>query len=205
LRELSEVVNGFDYWFTVDLNESGRSGVTRTVHLRYPRAGLDQPFILDSAGAGSPPAGNVLSGSVTEDASTLLVRAYAIGATVDDQALISQYDEYNTAATGRGYPFLEATQSWTTVTQQSTLDGYAQELYRSRQSIDAPSDLTVLADAYPAVGDYGLGDRMTLRIDPTINFPDGYSSQIRVLGITFNPPAEGPEIVSLSIAPEPAP
>ena len=200
LRELSEVEDGFDYFITVDLPETGRSRVTRTVHLRYPRAGVDQPFVLDSAG--TFPSGDILDGSVIEDATTLIARAYAIGSTVNDQPLISQYDDWNTSPTGRGYPFFERTQSWSSVEEQPTLDAYARELYRASQSLDAPSNLTILADQYPVVGDYGLGDRVRMHIEPTINFPDGYDARVRILGWTFSPPAGGPETVQLSIAQE---
>lgn len=195
LKELSEVQGGFDY--LIDTTRTGQL-VTRTARFHYPRAGIDLPYVFESGSAGYP-QGNVTAITLSEDGTTLASKAHAIGSTSGDVALVGGFQDL--ALVTAGWPYLERTQTWSDVTVQATIDSYAHSLWQDSQSAEQPITLSVLADAFPTCGDYALGDRLAFRIEPSGNFPDGYTGTIRVIGWTHQP-GVGPETLTLSIMKE---
>lgn len=191
LKELGEVIDGFDtYVESVWTGGAAQSPtVTRTVRFAYPRAGSDQNQVLEDR--------NVLSFELAEDARDLASKAYAVG----DAGLVSQYESDTLITTGR-LPFLEKTASYTSVSQQATLDSYARSLWDDSQTSALPGSLVVLADAEPGIGDWSLGDIVTVLLEESINFPVGARIDVRVVGWTYKPPRSGPETLALAITQE---
>lgn len=198
LKELSEVDNGFDY--LISATRSGQT-ITRTARFYYPRAGQDLPYVFEM-GALDGPAGNVLALSLDEDGTRLLSNAHAVGAVTGDNTVIGYYQDLSLVTAG--WPFLEATRSWSNVTEQGTIDSYAHAYWDDSQTAEQPITIDVLADKFPAFGDYALGDRLAFVVEPSANFPDGYAGTIRVLGWTHNPTGTGPEKLTLSVSKEPS-
>ena len=111
--------------------------------------------------------------------------------------LIGNYSDM--ALVSLGYPYMDTSASYTTVGTQSGINDHAKALWVDSQRTQDPSGLRVLADAFPAVGDYSLGDRVTVALDESPNFPDGYIGTVRILGWTFAPPVAGAEMITLSV------
>lgn len=191
LKELGEVINGFDTWIESTWTGGAQQTptVTRTVRFGYPRAGSDQDQVIEDR--------NVLSFELAEDAKDLASRTYTIG----DSGLISQYEDDALITVGR-MPYLERSSSYTTVSQQATLDSYARALWDDSQTSALPGALTVLADAKPGIGDWSLGDVVTILLEESVNFPTGVRVDVRIVGWTYKPPRNGPETLALAITQE---
>lgn len=191
LKELGEVTNGFDT--TIESQWTGGAAqtptVTRYVRFGYPRAGSDQNMVLEDR--------NILSFDLAEDARDLASKTYAVG----DSGLISGYENDSLITVGR-LPYLEKTASYTSVTQQATLDTYAHALWDDAQTSALPGSLTILADAKPGIGDWSLGDIVTVLLEESINFPVGVRVDVRIVGQTYKPPRSGPETLALAISQE---
>jgi hypothetical protein len=205
LRELSEVDNGFDYVLTPTWSGGGSSAlIVRTAQLSYPQAGGDFGMIMEMAGTGFQTpgggGGNILDFRDEEDTTELASRTYAVGETTDDVTLTGVY--HDQALTDAGYPFMERSASYSTVKEQPTIDDYARALWIDAQSPASVVEIVALADVSPAIGEYSLGDIVTLILDPSINYPDGYQGQVRVLGWKFAPPSSGPATVTIKITRE---
>lgn len=197
LKELSEVIDGFDFYIAPTITGIGIETVSRAAHLAYPRAGSDQGLIIETAGHGyGPGGGNVLAFSFAEDGRELASGAYTIG-----QDMQSYYEDDALITVGR-YPYLEKSASYSTVTDKATLDKYAQSLWTESQRFALPGDVTILADSSPGFGSFALGDIVTVVLEESFNFPLGARMDVRVLGWSFNPPDSGPETMSLSIVQE---
>jgi hypothetical protein len=190
VKELGEVLNGFDYYIeTIWAGGTGQTAtVTRTLQLAYPRAGSEQDVILEDR--------NILGFGYDEDATTLASRTYAIG-----EAIVSAYEDDKLITVDR-LPFFERTISHGSVTETATLDDYAHALWDDSQMLGEPSDLTILANVHPGIGDWSLGDVVTVLIEESINFPHGLRVEVRILGWIVKPPASGPETLQLVIIQE---
>lgn len=201
LRELAEVDGGFDLVFHPAWRATGTAGIDRHCTLYYPRAGTDTGQVLEMAGAGfgqGQPVGggNILDFHQDENGSGLASRAYAVGETQGDTALIGIYQDITLI--DQGWPFLETSASYTTVKLQPTIDAYARALWQDSQRLEDPVPGSILADTAPVVGSYALGDVMTVHLDPSVNYPDGFDGKVRILGWTFKPPAAGVESITLT-------
>jgi hypothetical protein len=174
----------------------------RQLVLAYPRAGNDLDLILDASGIREV-AGNVLGVSVAEDATTLASQSWAIGGSPSGSDVpVHGIAQNDTLVTDYGYPYLQNSRSYTSVIEQPTIDGHAQSLLALSQSSEIPGSLTLVLEGATGMDSFGLGDRFTLAIGESINFPTGDELRVRVLGWTLKPPAEGPELLDLQIARE---
>lgn len=199
LKELSEVIDGFDYYVTSTWtgNAGEKAKITRQVNLLYPRAGSDQDIVFEVAASGfGLGGGSIVNFTLVEDGRELASRAYSVGQNVigsfEDDSLITLY----------AYPFLEKSQSNTTVTEQGTVDEYAKALWTESQRNALPGKLDILADAEPGYGSFQLGDVVTVLIEESVNFPIGARVDVRVLGWSLKAPASGPEVMSLTVSQE---
>jgi hypothetical protein len=194
LRELSQVDNGFDFWLHTFWDPSSSLLVlAREFTLAYPRVGVDQPFTFELGR-------NLASAELDEDAVTLASRAFAIGATTNDVVMYG----YRTSSTltDLGYPLMDRSGSWTSVTDQFTIDSYAQALLNDSQSSFLPVNAVVYADLDPQFGQYGLGDRVALVSPPTNVFPMGVSRLVRIVGWDLKPDVSTPSTISLVVVAE---
>jgi hypothetical protein len=199
LRELAEVDKGFDIIVTPAWRSVGTQGVTRSLRFAYPYAGTDLGVIFDMVGVGFTPGyspfptgGNILSFAMQEDGTSLASRTYAIG----EDAASGTYQDI--ALVTDGWPFYEAVASYSTVSEQGTLNDYAKALWTDSQRLELPIEGTVLADSEPGLDDFSLGDTATIHLDPSVNFPQGYDGKVRITGWTLKPPEAGPETIVLT-------
>jgi hypothetical protein len=191
VKELGEVINGFDWYIKPVWTGTSGTGasVARTANLLYPRAGSASGLFLEDR--------NILSFQLSEDATRLASRTYAIG----DSAAVRTYEDDALITTGR-MPFLEKTGSYTSVEDAATLDSYAHSMWDDAQLDMLPADMTILADSQPGIGDFSLGDVVTVVLEESINFPVGLRVDVRILSWAFKPATSGVETLSLGISQE---
>lgn len=202
LKELSEVIDGFDYYTdsSMTVNTQGIGYVTRQLHLAYPRAGNDSSLVFWAGADNSN--GNVVSAGIAEDGTQVASEAWALGGTyqsggVDYQVMAASSDY--SLINNFGYPYLQASGSYTSVTVQSTIQGHADALLASHQDIEIPSNLTVVLDQNLTLAMLGLGDRVSLNFAPSVNFPTGRVIPVRITGWTLKPPSAGPDVIDVHI------
>ena len=191
LKELGAVINGFDYYIQPEWVEAVGQPVKvqRTAYLKYPRAGGDYDIMLENA--------TLIDFQLTEDATSLASTCYAIG----EDGLISTYED-DALIMAERLPYLEKSGSFTSVSVQATLDGHARAMWDDAQDAMLPGDLNVLANRSPGIGDWSLGDIVTLVLDESVNFPFGLRVDVRVIGWHFQQVSSGPETLILNVAQE---
>jgi hypothetical protein len=197
LQELSEVLNGFDYYTEQEWDWStGRRYVDRSLILAYPQAGVDNGLVLDEKGS-------ILGFSYEEDGTLLGSEALALCGGAGDE------EESDGQVVGRdlsdnllrlGYPASQIARSWTSVTDSSTAVAHASALLKESQSDLLPPTILLQRDGVVKLGDYGLGDTMRAVVSPKPNLPLGYDGTVRVLGWTLTPPNGSVPTVALEVA-----
>lgn len=194
LRELSQVDGGFDYWLTTAWDPvSALLAVKRDFTLAYPRAGVDQLFTFE-LGA------NLAAAQLDEDAVNLASRAFALGQTTNDVLLYGQKQDLTLV--NDGFPLMDRSGSWTSVTDQATIDHYAQSLLADSQNISMPLNAKIFLDQDPVFGEYHLGDRVELTSPPSAVFPGGVRRLVRIVGWDIQPDVGTPTTVSLVVTAE---
>lgn len=197
LAELSDVQGGFDMTVSTRWRSVASTRyVQRTLSIGYPRAGYDWGFVFDQPGPGYP-GGAIVSLSYDEDAANLASQVWALGQGNGTDQLLG-YASRNDLQ-GRSFPVLERSVSYSTVSDQRTINGYAAALVNASQSAELPPVVVVRADADPVFPTYSLGDRVLVVLDPTPALPSGYRNAVRILGFTLQPPTAGPEFVALTV------
>ncbi len=155
LQELTQVDGGPDVSFEPRLTSDGLSvqWVMRTGTDTDPLLHqTGQDWIWDRGAA----KGGVTSLSVSIDATGMAQRAWAIGSGTEVDLLVGEADFPDPL--DAGYPLLEADASYTSVTDQGTLDAHALSLILYAQRPWATWALAVRADAAPTLGTYRPGD-----------------------------------------------
>jgi len=162
LRELSEVEGGPEIAFEPRLT-ADRMGVEwvmrvgTTANPMLHQAGLD--WVLDT----SAPRGPVAAFTVSEDASSVVTRAFAKGSGTDEATLISRpATRGDLIATG--FPLLESARSYTNVLEQPTIDSHAAADLAGNDRPWQTWTLRVRADS--RVGQYRPGDWWSIRVGP---------------------------------------
>lgn len=200
LKELSQVINGFDYdiattWTSI----SGRRYVNREFVTYYPRKGQPQPFVFDLGDFG----GNGYDLSVAEDAGNYASHSWAIGSENPDTGQVRGESRTGDIWIGQGYPFRQRAITRYSVKDQATIDSHAQAFQAVNQVAELPGRLSVLVDGFPTVMDYDTGDTVLVNADPSDSFPDGWGGMMRIQSITIQPNAEAGEYetAGLELAP----
>ena len=199
--DLSNLDQGFDFTISYAWATSGPATLIRTFNLLYPQAGRITNYLFempDHHGSG----GNATAFTLNEDATGLASKAWALGAGSGATQYIAGATNYG--LTSNGYPFLETSKAWSNVARQDIIAGYSRSLLSVSQTAEMPASLTVLADADPPIGSYGLGDVVRVAVGESTNFPDGWGGPTgnltRVLGWTLDPLGGGVEKVTLDLS-----
>lgn len=204
LQELSDVIDGFDWYVKIDIDNSGLTPkVVRQLMMFYPSAGRILPLSLDSAGQWSS-SGAVVTSGLAEDGELFAGEAWALGGTYkdasDNDVQVIASASNTVLITKHGFPYLQISGSWTSVTEKATIKKHAQALMAAHQNSLVPAPITIrFTDEYHGPDDFMLGDHFVLRIAPSINFPNGMSIPVRITGWTIKPPGVGPETMELQV------
>lgn len=204
LQELGAVIDGFDRYVTVDIdNTRPTPAMVRQLVLYYPEAGRTLPLAVE-ASAQDEGTGAVVTTGLAEDGELFAGEAWALGGTYKDA---SQNDVQvigsasNPALiTKEGYPHLQVSGSWTSVSEKPTIRKHAQALLAAHQTSQIPAPITIrFTEDYQGPSDFMLGDHFNLTIEPSINFPTGATIPVRLMAWTLQPPSAGPETLELQV------
>lgn len=193
IDELADDLLGFDYLVTSALRvtASGAAYSERLARLHCPRAGSERAIAFEVSALGEAP-GNVVALSTEEDATKL-----ASGVIVVGSKLVGSY--IDVTLLNAGLPYLERAESLTVTPEtQGQLDDYAESIAKTTQTAMIPQGVSVRADRAPYVGDYLLGDVVTLIVEPSPAYPTGYSAAARIVDWTFSP-TSGAEVLALNV------
>jgi len=157
LRELAAVENGFDY--SMEYTLTGDT-IGKTLRLHHPMRGRDLrgdlshrfEFEFDTSPTSKT---NIVDRGVTWDSSDQGWRVRGWGEGMDETRLRAQHVD---STAGAGFLPLDRSPSWSTVSEQATLNAHTTEdADRYSRPFRVPS-ITVHPDMHPQWGSYGLGD-----------------------------------------------
>ncbi len=200
LKNLAEVIDGPDLLFTVapELDANGR--VVRVLRIGNPKLGQQGSNFVFEYGA------NISSYQWSSDGTKMATRAYATGDGIEAGQLIAVSED--SSLYGDGWPILEADTSYSTVTEDVTLQEHADaDQVRNRLPVVTPS-IVVIGDGTNsrgvkvghALGEYGPGDQVRVVIKDDF-FKTGLDSTFRIVGIDIDPGGDGIELASLTLNP----
>lgn len=167
LDNLTDVINGPDLAFRPRWSADGL-GIyweMQTGTVARPALGSSDPTLVQwTAGAQS---GGAFDLNVEEDGSVMTAEVYAAAGRSSDQALIAR--GYDGTLDASGFPLLQSVNgTHSSVTEQATLQGYAEEDARMGKFVTSFWSMKVRAReaGSPKLGDYWVGDLATVNIDP---------------------------------------
>ncbi|ROP78333.1 hypothetical protein EDF18_0979 [Frigoribacterium sp. PhB107] len=179
LEDITNVIGGPDIDFAprFTADRLGIEWVMRVGTAAQPQLSSTRTHVWDLA----VPEPSVRGLQVKRTAERMVGRAWATGGRTDDVVMTARYE--NPTLTAAGYPLLEAVDSsHSSVSVQSTLDGYAAEAARTGYKPIEFWSFEVDATATPRVGTYQVGDysRTKIKGDPYVpdNVTDGYLRRI---------------------------
>lgn len=174
LENLSNVIGGPDIAFRPQFTADGL-GIEWRMSVgteAQPRLGNANPSaVVFTVGGGS----SAFALNVTEDATSLAEEAWAVGGDLVDRVLASRARD--TTLNAAGYPLYQtAVTGLNDVTQQETVTAYAEQaasLGRFPSSFWTMTVRSAPEVGQPRLGDYWLGDLVTLQIYGNPVIPDG--------------------------------
>lgn len=182
LSDLATLDGGFE--FVIQILTDPTTGVrTRRLRLGYPMLSSGLTHRIGKPGA-------ILSYSWPEDGSRVATYLMATGSGVTSTV------HTNATALAAGYPRLDLTTSYSSITDAPTLETHATaDLALAEPPVVVPT-VRVRLDATDLTPQ-SLGDSVRLSIKDE-NFPDGVTATYRLVGMTINPQERGkPETCDL--------
>lgn len=184
LTDSASLDQGFEFLINT-ITDPTTSARTRRLRLGYPT--INSTVVHDLY----EPGGAILSYTFNQDGSRggtyLVAQGNACSSTV----------HIDTAALAAGYPRLDATTSYSDVTDTAVLETHAAaDLVRAKVPVLVPQ-VRIRPDGAPDITPACLGDTIRLHLKDE-NFPDGAVLSYRLVGMTVNPPERGvPETADL--------
>lgn len=197
IEELSDVDNGFEYMIDVYVNPSTGERV-RLWKWGYPTLGQS-----DVAWSFEQP-GNITNLTITEDASEAGTAFWARGdatgedSTEEQRALITPTPVLATEFLSRGFPQIDVVADYSSVTDLTTLAGYATWWAENRSGVTLIPEIEVRPnnEDFQIISPGRLGDYANISV-VNIYYPlndDGspsYSGHYRIVGIEVSPGERG--------------
>lgn len=199
LRELSAVDNGFDFRFTVRM-ENGYP--RRVMQLGYPTLGRTYPtsqivFEADADGTGF---------TFTKDGASSASTVYGVGGIPTGQTVPPTYTADDSSVRLAGYPRLESSVTYSDVTQLATLTAHATGEMKLRRLPLQTAKLTVRSDPstiekQPALGEYLPGDQCLVRVGRgDALFPNGAEITATITGVSVAVDDEHNDEITVQLA-----
>lgn len=161
IDNLTKVENGPDIEFRPRWNVEGSSIYWEMRHgsVSHPRLGNDDPSLISWSTGGESGAFDL---SIDEDATGMAEEVFAVGGRSADRVIASS--ARSTKLYDDGYPLLQGVDtSHSSVSEQTTMDGYAAEGARLGGFSASMWSMSVRSNEGLPLGDYWIGD--TARID----------------------------------------
>jgi hypothetical protein len=182
LTDLATLDQGFEFAIQI-LTDPTTGARTRKLRLGYPNLSSGLTHRLSKPGA-------ILTYSWPEDGTRAATYLMATGSSAQSSVHV------NTTALASGYPRLDLTTSYGTITDVPTLEAHATaDLALASPPVAVPA-VRVRLDATDLTPQ-SLGDSIRLSIKDEL-FPDGVVATYRLVGMTISPPERGhPETCDL--------
>jgi hypothetical protein len=194
IQDLARQLNGFDFLIKVsyDVNDNPQ----KVLQLGYPRLGVAYTANSPSIPVFELPASNMVSYSLSEDASVTANTIYALGAGSNEGKLIRTAQD--TSKFVDGYPLLEEQVNYSEITDSTYLAQLATGQVLSVSNPVTIFKITVPAYVAPEFGTYNIGDNVRLRITDA-RFETTLDAIYRIVAISVEPGENGPERVVLTL------
>jgi hypothetical protein len=196
IQDLSKQDDGFDFNITVEY-DNVTNIPKKTLVLGYPRTGNVDSGVGDIQ---TPvfifPAGNIVQYDYPEDGSIVSNNLYVTGAGSNEGKLLSNAQD--AASITAGFPLLDATVSYSDITDQTVLNELA--IAQVIALATPPPIISIVVPAFvtPEYGTYDIGDDARLIIIDE-RFPDGLDAVYRIVGLNVLPGEDGPERVTITL------
>jgi hypothetical protein len=173
--ELSNVVGGFDYaWEPVKVGGTYRIALRQGVALASSQVvGFEYP-------------GDVLAYTFPDEGAALATMSWAIGEKDAGTGLTPQASATATALLDSGYPLLERVESYSDVSDTTTLQAHADADLTAQAGNVTQIDLHMSLEALVTSG-LVLGNTVRFRADDSARFPLGLDIDVRCVAITERP------------------
>jgi hypothetical protein len=191
LGTIQQLLPGFDW--DIDCGLVGQQ-IVRTLTLSYPYRGADAGTILIQPEQGGQ-GGQMQDFEANDDVTRLATQV--IGSGAGSPAVTTRSTNTDLVA---NVPLRQHLYSDSSVTDQVVLQGRSDVAAAAARTVVVPPAVVILADSYPELGSYTVGDFVTTAVGVSANYPYGYNQKWRIIGIQLNPPVSGPELVTLTVA-----
>jgi hypothetical protein len=198
IQELADSVGfewGIDAW---DVAVSDPVGLLQLGTPRLGRTADVSGHVWERTDGGA--ASNIVALSWPGDGKQFATRVIGVGGAATTGGVPIRSTATNTTLLDQGYPLICSTVSRTDVTVQADLDTIVEAELLSRSSALVDPTITVLADAFPAFGDWRVGDECRVRIFGDPRWPDGLDVYARIIGYRARPRPSA-ETVDLILVP----
>lgn len=192
LDTIQQTLPGFDW--DIDCALVGQQ-IIRTLTLSYPMRGVDAGTVVLQPEQGGQ-GGQIQDFEANDDGSRLATQVIGVGSGAPAITTVS-----NNTGMVAGYPLMQQLFSDSSITDPVVLQARTDDAAALAQVAEVPPTLLILADGYPQLGAYSVGDYVTTQIGISANYPYGFSEKWRITGIQINPPVSGTELVTLFVAP----
>lgn len=174
LSDLATLDQGFEFLCQASVDSSG----TRTRHVR-----LGYPTITSATVHHISKPGAILSYSLPEDGTRSATYLMATGSGVQSTVHV------DASALAAGYPRLDATTSYGTITDATVLETHATaDLALAKTPVIIPTIRVRLDDT--DITPQCIGDQVKVSLSDE-NFPTGFTATYRLVGMTVAPPERG--------------
>jgi len=131
-----------------------------------------------------------------ENASSGNNQWWAVGDGTDAAANVGVVTD--SASLANGYPLLEGVNSYSGVTDQSTITAHAASDLSSFPAPVVTHNVDLVGTAFPMFGTYAIGDYVQAYVTDA-RFPAGASFNVRVIGWTITPPDTGSGVENIAL------
>jgi hypothetical protein len=197
IQELADAV-GFEWG--IDAWDVAMSDPIGTLQLGNPRLGRTAEVSGHVWERTDSAESSIVGLSWPGDGKQLATRVIGVGGATVSGGTPIRSTATNTTLLDQGYPLICSTVSRTDVTVQADLDAIVTAELLSRSSPLVDPTLTVLADVFPAFGDWRIGDDCRVRVFGDPRWPDGLDIYTRIIGYRAHPRPSA-ETVDLILAP----
>jgi len=189
--QLANLLNGFD-WEVRVYKDNQTQELKRRLEFYYPQKGLtpsQSHLVFDYPG-------NIQTFDVSWDAKEGANIVYTLGAGTGYDQLVGEADDYSQLSAG--WPKLEISRSYTSVTFPSTLNSHASSILKLKNSPITIYSVTIRPDIDPPFGSYSVGDWATFNIeDPLLGL---LNITQRITEMTVAVDTSGLETITLTLS-----
>lgn len=191
LDELSNMIKGFDWGFTLSVSSNGT--INREFNYWYTHRGVTK---TNTKLAFSYPNGSIIDYTLTRSLSDASTRVYTLGAGEGSEMIIATQTKNDLS----DWALLEESYSYKDVKVQSTLQSHANARLAQKMAPIELLDVIVRTNRpdTPTIGSFSVGDWAVFKIKDWA-FPTQYSSYMRIIEYKVNVSEDGLETIDFTL------